>query len=289
MTLQIGSAVRDGIAHALTRNGIVLTGLYLLATAFQMGLIYVVGTTYVPPSPETVAAPAAGSSPTPGSALPPVVSVLATGLGSLTGGLLTIPISIVGIRTFVSDRTSSIPDEFVFHRLARASVTAFGAGLVVGLATFLAIFLPLLLGFVGVAALPESATAWLLTAWPGRAVGVLTLLALFVPAALLFVSLLFVTHEIAVRDRGLVGALRGSWATASGNRLRLFGLYLALAVPQVLVSVAISTGAPPALEQAAATILMAPLSVAVMSIVARAYVQLDGGARDALPQPTERL
>lgn len=289
MTLQIGSAVRDGIAHALTRNGIVLTGFYLLATAFQMGLIYVVGTTYVPPSPETVAAPAAGSSPTPGSALPPVVSVLATGLGSLTGGLLTIPISIVGIRTFVSDRTSSIPDEFVFHRLARASVTAFGAGLVVGLATFLAIFLPLLLGFVGVAALPESATAWLLTAWPGRAVGVLTLLALFVPAALLFVSLLFVTHEIAVRDRGLVGALRGSWATASGNRLRLFGLYLALAVPQVLVSVAISTGAPPALEQAAATILMAPLSVAVMSIVARAYVQLDGGARDALPQPTERL
>lgn len=289
MALRIRTAIRDGIAHALTRNGLVLTGLYLLATVFQMGLIYVVGTTYVPPSPETAAAPPAGSTPAAGSALPPIVSALATGLGSLTGGLLTIPVSIIGIRTFVSDRTDVIPEEFVFHRLARASVTAFGAGLVVALAYFVAMFLPLIAVFVAAAFLPGSATTWIASTWPGRAVGALTVLAFVIPAAVVFVSLLFVTHEIAVKDRGLVDGLRGSWSVTQGNRLRLLGLYLVILIPQIVLFVPASVLLPSAFGQELVTAVTVPLSIATMSVIAHAYVQLSDEARDSLPRPTEKL
>jgi hypothetical protein len=51
-----------------------------------------------------------------------------------------------------------------------------------------------------------------------------------VPGLFLAVSLQFAVFAIAVEDAGPIGALRRSWALASGNRWRLFALIVVLAV-----------------------------------------------------------
>ena len=64
----------------------------------------------------------------------------------------------------------------------------------------------------------------------GIVVGVLTMIGFVlwvIPGLFLTVSLLFTMVYIADEDENFVSAIRNSWSLTSGNRWRLFGLYLA--------------------------------------------------------------
>jgi hypothetical protein len=94
---------------------------------------------------------------------------------------------------------------------------------------------------------------------------------------------LFAFFAVSVEDRGVVGALRRTWALSSGNRLRLLVLVAINGLGGVAISVvwavARLVGVPTvgAVLNAALTAL---LSTCVLAITAAAYLQVADGGRD---------
>lgn len=287
MALHLRSAIRDGLATPLSRNGGVLLVALVVVSVLQLALIQFVGTTYVPVDPATGSPAAESGAPAPGTELPPIVQVAATLLAAFTGGLFTIPVRVVAIRTFVSDYRDRIPDAFVFHRLGRASIAMFASSMLVSIATVLALLVPLAVvgaanWFFGGTALAQGlgTTPQLLLA-----IGLGLVIALFVllPPIYVGLGLVFAAHEIVVKDRGVIAAIRGSWRLARGNRLKLLVIVLLPMVAQWIASFAATRLLPETGVLVAQAGLTTIATVFVMGIMARTYVQVADGAREALP------
>lgn len=113
----------------------------------------------------------------------------------------------------------------------------------------------------------------------GIIVGVLTMIGfvlLVIPGLFLTVSLLFTTVYIADEDEGFISAIRDSWSLASGNRWRLFGLYLAVMILFMIISFASEFAVPSgsALSQVITAVLTTILIVYLMAVLTDAYRQL---------------
>lgn len=113
----------------------------------------------------------------------------------------------------------------------------------------------------------------------GIVVGVLTMIGfvLFViPGVFLAVSLLFTTVYIADEDENFVTAIRDSWSLTSGNRWRLFGLYLVVIILSMVISFVPGFALPSgsALSFVVLTILTTIMSVYVLAVLTDAYRQL---------------
>jgi hypothetical protein len=113
----------------------------------------------------------------------------------------------------------------------------------------------------------------------GIIVGVLTMLGfvlLVIPGLFLTVSLLFTTVYIADEDENLLSAIRDSWDLASGNRWRLFGLYLVVIVSFMIVSFAVEFVLPTGstLSLAVSTVVNTALLVYMLAVITSAYRQL---------------
>ena len=113
----------------------------------------------------------------------------------------------------------------------------------------------------------------------GIIIGLLTMLGfvlLVIPGLFLTVSLLFTTVYIADKDEGFISAIRDSWSLASGNRWRLFGLYLVVIVLSMIVSLASGFAVPSgtALSQIISAILTTIMIVYLMAVLTDAYRQL---------------
>ena len=113
----------------------------------------------------------------------------------------------------------------------------------------------------------------------GIIVGVLTMIGfvlLVIPGLFLTVSLLFTTVYIADEDESFVSAIRNSWSLTSGNRWRLFGLYLAVMILFMLVSFATGFALPSgsALALVVSSVLTTILVVYMMAVLTDAYRQL---------------
>ena len=113
----------------------------------------------------------------------------------------------------------------------------------------------------------------------GTIVGLLTMIGfvLFViPGVFLSVSLLFTTIYIADEDENFISAIRNSWGLTSGNRWRLFGLYLAVMILSMVISLipgfALPSGS--ALSLVSTTVLTTILVVYLMAVLTDAYRQL---------------
>jgi len=274
MSLRVRSALTDGIPRAFRRNGWILIGTYLLISLLQGGLVWMVSTTALPL--DSFAAPAAGGQmPNPGSQLPPLISLQAVLIASFTGGFLTIPVLVVASRALVSQFTDHIPEEFVFHRLGWASVNSFlGSWIVSIVVSGLTIGLFVLAGWGLFATADQSTLLYLIRTWPGRALLVGACLVLLIPGAFLGVNLIFVGQEVAVRDKNVIGAIVGSWRLTRHNRLRLLALAFVLLIPHMILSVGLSEFLPPLPAQILVLIESAIVQIAILAIMARAYVQL---------------
>ncbi len=271
MTLQLRSAVYDGFSLALSRNGLLFMAAFVFAEMFSLLVFLGGGLQYVPLE---VGSPFAPGGEGPAGELPEGASSISTFLAGLFGSLVTIPIALIAIRTFVAGRTDRVPDDLIFRRLGRATLSAILAGFLVWILVFLVLggFIGLLI--VGALMLPSGTPVRILL----LAGGVLVLLSL----PILWLHFLFIHHEIGVRDVGVFASIRDSWVTVSQSRLRLFLLATILIVLQFGVSAA---GLPSFDAPAALTIVQGGLMALTLigsgiigvfstAILARAYRQL---------------
>lgn len=282
MTLALRGTIRAGVDRAFTRNGFVLIATFLVASLLQIGFIWLVTTTYLPLGSGTPVISTQSAGPTPGTSPTLLVTVVSVFLVSITGGILSIPVQIIAIRTMVSKHTNRIPEEFVFHNMGWALFhTFFGSILVAVLVWGLAAGGIVLSGFLLLFVIDHSMQMWLISHWLGWiGVGVLVLV-LLLPSLFLSLSLLFVCHEISVKDNNLMEAITGSWRCCRGNRLRLLVLVLILFIFSMGVSLIFNLGVPfvtgfgTILVQAIVLVALSFVQVVNLAIMVRAYVAVN--------------
>lgn len=273
MDLHIPNALTDGFWRALQRNSWILIGTYLLVSLLQGGLVWMVATSVLPLG----ASPGAsgGQMLDPGSQLPPLVSLPAVFIASLMGGFLTVPVMVIANRTLVSQFTENVPEEFVLHRLGWATINSFLGSWLVSIAVGSLTIILFGLGGWGLFTWADQATlGYLIGTWPGRALLIGTCLVLLFPSAYLGLGLIFVGQEVAVKDKNVISAVRGSWRLARYNRLRLFVLVLLLFTVQMILSFATFELLGPTSAQVVSLLETAIIQLIVIAIMARAYVQV---------------
>lgn len=269
--LDLRDAFSEGLSIAASRNGLVFVAAFFALEAVTV-LLYTSGSLYLPlDQPTVVGEP---SNLPVGTPLPSTETIVSEALTSGFTILLSIPLSIVAIRTFVVGATERIPEDCLSHRLGRATLSSVGAFVLIvgGLAVLFGA------GFGGLFVLD----AYHDQLGPVAIVGTLVLIAgvVVVGSSTVVIHVLFVTHEIAVRDRGLREALAGSWALARGNRVGLLVLAVLLIVVSELVRWGGTSSAGGALDPLSATlmfvrtVLYSTLWVATTAVIARAYRQL---------------
>ena len=289
MSFRFGSVVTDGLRLALSRTGAVFVALTAAAQLLTLLLVGTAMTRHIPVSTGGI-----GIAPVEGvplaESLPTVATAAAVGLTTLFSAVVTTPITIIMIRTFVDGATDRIPASHLFGHLGRATARGIAVSLGSGLAVLAAIVGPaaIEIGFVIVVfdALGSE------PGWLGIAVlvgsGLLGLAVMIAATVVVWLHLLFVLHEVSVRDRTVGGALGGSWAVVRGNRIRVGALGVLLVGLQQAVS---STATPerlfdPTAEVTAGTlgllslpvgiVVTACMSVLSAAILARAYAELTG-------------
>jgi len=254
MTLEIGTAIRNGLRRVGTRNGLLLVALIFLVNgagsllgSSATGLVNRAGQF------------ATGQVTDPGQIFAIGVGTgLASGLVGLLGFLLwiaSIVLTIGAIRVLVSDETERLPPT-AFTRNAGWAFLNFVVGAVV------------------------------------FAIAVALGLALFVvPGVFLLVTLAFWAVFVAVEDRNFVDAFRRSWALTKGSRLRLFAL--GVGVVLVSLVVAALFGVPSALLGGAVGSLVVEVGTAVTTVfstavLAQAYNQLKASAGEKYVETEQR-
>lgn len=229
--LQTANATGDGARRAFTHSGGVLM---LLMFGYQ--LLFTGATNTITASFLPAAAQGAAD---PGFTLP--ISVGAAAALAVAGLVAGSVLFVVSARALTRPQSElgTLPSELFIRRVGRATLSALGANLLVGIAVVV------------------------------RAV------LLVVPGVFLALSFLFVVFAIGVEDERAVDAMRRSWALASGRRWPLLGI---LVVVTVITSVggglggALSTVSPAA--QVASIALSSVLTVVGYGILADAYRQL---------------
>jgi MFS family permease len=282
MTLALRGTIRAGVARASTRNGLVLVVAFLVVSLLQIGLIWLVSTTYLPLGSGTPVMDTTRAGPTPGTSPSALVASASVVLVSVTGGILTVPVQIVAIRTMVSNHTERIPEEFVFHNMGWALLhTFFGSFIVSILVGGLALGGLALGGFLLFFVIGHSTQMWLIGHWFGwLGIGLLVFV-LLLPSAFLALSLLFVSHEVSVKDKNVFKAITGSWQYCRGNRFRLLVLVLVTFLLSGGVSVILNlglrvvAGLDPVLIQVIVIITMSIVQIVILTIMARAYVAVN--------------
>ncbi|WP_251342903.1 hypothetical protein [Haloplanus halophilus] len=286
MGLHVRQVVAGGLERALTRNGALLMTTLFVASVLQSAFVWVLATTYVPLGMAGAAAPS--GAPAPGTTLPTVVSATAALLGGITGGVLTIPIQIVAVRTLVDDGRDRLPELLVFRRLGWTTLRYFVATLLRLLAIFALTFAGVIAVFLGtiavVAVLPQS----LRTALTGSAYTPLlfvpALVVVLLPVAFVQLSFSFVGQELAVRDATVPTAFVRSWRVVAGNRLRLgaavvvpyginlgFSLLIGEFVPEATFRSPVAL-----LGQTALALESSVVSILILGITSQAWIQLTG-------------
>ncbi|WP_290815544.1 hypothetical protein [Halovivax sp.] len=181
MAFAIIEAMSDGFDRTLARNGLLLVGVFTVLAVLNALLT---------PAMD----PVASGTPTLGP-----LAVLA-GVLSIAVTVAWLGAVVVAVRTFVSEETERIPDEFVRHKMGFALLNVIVGGILF---------------------------------WTAVAIGSLFLL---VPGLFLLVTLYYWFVFVAAEDQNAIAAMRSSWGLTKGSRFRLFGLGFAV----VLVGVAVT-------------------------------------------------
>lgn len=269
--LDLGTAFAEGLSLAVSRNGLVFVAAFFALEAVTV-LLAISGAVYLPL--DQAAGVGVPSGLPVGATLPSAGLIVAEALSTVFTALVSIPLTIVATRTFVAGETGRIPDDYLFHRLGRATLSGVLASLLIvgGLAVLFGV------GFGGLFVLD----AYHEQLGPVAIVGTLVAIAGVVVVGFVAIVLhvLFVNHEIAVRDRGLRDALGGSWALVRSNRVRMSVFVVLVVVIGLLVRPDGGSAAGNALHPLSTgrllvgTVLYSILWVAMTAVLARAYRQL---------------
>lgn len=243
MSLDIGAALSDGLDRTFKRNALLLMGVFLV-----VGLASTAFTQTFTAGLDTLA-PTGPSQPSPGpfggqgGQTPLAVPFLPVAIAGVLALLLAVVaemVRIVAVRTLVSDETETIPDEFVRHNMALATVNSIIGNLVAGVLI------------------------------------VIGLLFFIIPGIFLAISFFFVRQEIAIEDKNFIDALADSWALAKGDRIELFALAVVVVVIGLLANIpsAVLAFVSPLATTVASVVIGAITTVFGIAVSARAYDQL---------------
>lgn len=167
-------------------------------------------------------------------------------LGILVPPFIAEAIRIVGVRAFAADELDGIPGELTSRRILTATILGWFGG------TLLQI---------------------------GLVIGTVLLV---IPGVLLAIVTVFFRQEIAVADKGLIEALRGTYSLSKGHWLELFGLLVVLAVITFGTGLVIGFVIPQtSIVGGLVNAVVSGVSIVFsMAVVTAAYVQLGGGHAD---------
>lgn len=293
MSLRLRTAVTDGLRLTFSRNGAVFIGLNGGTQLLSLLLVAVAATQKLPVSTGIGVDPVAEIPIS--QSLPTAATVLSVGLTTVFSAIVTTPIAIIAIRTFVDGAVERIPEAHFFGDIGQATVRGLTAsllfGIVITVGFLLSFLVPAALGLGIMFAVEEIA---FLPGWIGIIgfviVPVVSFAAMLGTTLVVYIHLMFVLHEISVRNRSVIESLRGSWEIVRGHRLKLGVLSVGLMLIQGTIN-SISTPsqfANPTVAETLTTspsqLLLLPVGVVVISfmttlsaaIIARAYAELTG-------------
>lgn len=200
MPIDIGAALRNGYERTVARNGLLFV-VILYVISLLNGLIT---RSLIPQTmPTGMGGPGPGMGPGPGvaPAAPSLgLSPIVAGILSLLLAIVSLLVTVAAVRTFVSDETERIPEEYFTHNIVWAVLNLIIGGIIFGIV--------LAIGFV----------------------------LLIIPGLFLLVSLFFWNIYVIVEDQSFIEGFRNSWALTGGHRLRLFFLGLIVAVISIVIN-----------------------------------------------------
>lgn len=243
MSLDIGSALSEGLDRSLERNSLLLfvlvTAIGLISTALSQTQLREQFQQLQATQPELLSEiqqlPFLGGQFAPPFPLALPISGAVAQLLSLLMAFPNEIVLLVAARTFVSDETGGLFEPT--RNLPLATLNAVLGGIVVAVL-----------------------------------VGIGTLL-LVVPGLFLMVSFLFFREEVAVEDKNLIDAITDSYSLVKGDRFAVFGLILVLFLIGLLAG-AVTLVIPGVAGTIASSVVGAAVTVFAAAVVARAYVQL---------------
>jgi len=246
MSLSVGEALRDGLGRTFERNGLLLMAVFVglravstvAADTLTRANLELARQLEAFPS-EAVPTGLAGLAETPTPYALPVNLAMAFVL-MMAVALVAEAVRIVAVRTLVSERRDTIPAAYARRNIVLATLNGFVGGIVV-----------LTLTTIG-------------------------LVALVLPGLFVGLSFFFIRQEIAVQDKNFVDAMAGSWELATGHRLELLWLGLALALVGLVASIPgfLIGMTAPGVGTAVGVLMRAVVLVFSVASVARAYEQL---------------
>lgn len=220
MALRIMDAARDGASRTFAKNGLLfVAALFLLnlGGAF-LGLRYTA---------------------TDGALMGSTGNPVATGVLGAVFTLVSLAVSIIAIRTFVSDETETIPDEYVRRNMGLAMLHMIVGGVIFAIIVLAGLAL------------------------------------LVVPGVYLLLGLFFWSVRVAVEDESFIEAMQQSWNLTHGHKWQLFGLLLVLLVVNIAIGLLTLAAGPGSMGGIiVGQVLSAFGGVFVLATQARAYVQL---------------
>jgi hypothetical protein len=263
VSLDIGTAVSDGLQRSVQRNGLVLMAIFVVIgsastifsgdlTAALLGDLSASVTTAPTDTGPTMAPMGPGASPEPILGLPAPIA----GVGWVLASLAGVVANVVAIRVFVSDETEHIPREFLTRNLLWVT-----GNLIVGGIAFAVL--------VGIG-----------------------LLFLIVPGLFLLVSLYFWNFVVITEDEDFITGLQRSWALTEDDRLMLFVLGVLVTVAALIIGSIgglIGSLMPQPGSAVVSSLVSAPLGVVSVAIAAQAFRQLRGDKRGAATEETPAL
>ncbi|WP_414836798.1 hypothetical protein [Candidatus Nanohalococcus occultus] len=176
MELDIFEALSDGFERTFQKNGLMLAGLY-----FILGLVTTAAS-------QTLAQSNLYDPIGTGTALALPVPIEAAAVIAGVAYLASLVLTIVSIRTFVSEETETIREEFYSRNMLMAALNLIAGGL--------AFALIVTAGFI----------------------------ALIIPGFFLLTALYYWNVYVTVEDENFIEALESSWNLTEGHRFKLFVL-----------------------------------------------------------------
>lgn len=212
MKLDIIEALRNGLNRTLEKNGLMLAGLY-----FVLGVI---ATSASQTLFSKFAFLSSGAASNAGALAMPIPGFAAV-LLALISSLASLVLSIVAIRTFVSDSTETIPEEFYSRNMPITTLNMIAGGFCYGFIVLVGL-LPLMvlsgiMGLLGSAG--AGATMILVVLILAGVIVAISSVMLYLMVALYFWNVI-----VAAEDETFIEGLKNSWKLTEDNRLRLFAL-----------------------------------------------------------------
>ncbi|MFC6974451.1 hypothetical protein ACFQL1_06870 [Halomicroarcula sp. GCM10025709] len=255
MSLQIGSAFRDGFERTVSPNGLLLMGIFLVFSAVNTVLSQSASLAvqqYLQEFPVQSAQLGPASFGTGEAALAVSLPLSVVSILTLITVFIAEALRIVGIRMFAPDETLSPAADSIRDGLPFAVLNGVAGGIIATVLTYIGLVL------------------------------------LVVPGVFIALSFFFARQEIALQNKNFVDALRDSWAMTRGERLGLFVLGALLFVVSLIANspATVLFFLSPLAALVVGMVTSAVTTVFGIAVVTRAYQQIKADGQELDSGPT---